>query len=431
VSLWGWCMILAGLLAGVAWPVAAAVEQNDSCVTCHVATGDARLMRPVEAFRADVHAARGLSCVACHGGDPQEPGMEAMDPAKGYIGIPQRQDLPQVCGHCHSDAQFMKRYNPALRVDQVSEYYTSAHGRRLKAFNDPQVATCVSCHPAHAIRVASDPASSVHPMRVAEMCGRCHADAIYMQSYGIPTDQLQQYQESVHWHTLSVQGDLSAPTCNTCHGNHGAAPPGVSWVGNICGQCHAVQADFFNHSAHAAILVTLGVPGCAVCHTNHAIRATHDEMLGLGASAVCTTCHSTADTGGKVAVEMRQRLDTLQQAYDQARNILLRAEHAGMEVSQAQFELQEGQTALIKARAAIHTFTVATVQEAIEPGLSVSTKAYERGVKALDELRFRRTGLGVSVLIILAIIVGLRAKIRQLERRETHRPRPGDDVPQS
>jgi hypothetical protein len=281
------------------------------------------------------------------------------------------------------------------------------------------------------MRAASDPASSVHPMRVAEMCGRCHADAIYMQSYRIPTDQLQQYQESVHWHTLSVQGDLSAPTCNTCHGNHGAAPPGVSWVGNICGQCHAVQADFFNHSAHAAILVTLGVPGCAVCHTNHAIRATHDEMLGLGASAVCTTCHSTADTGGKVAVEMRQRLDTLQQAYDQARNILLRAEHAGMEVSQAQFELQEGQTALIKARAAIHTFTVATVQEAIEPGLSVSTKAYERGVKALDELRFRRTGLGVSVLIILAIIVGLRAKIRQLERREIHRPRPGNDVPQS
>jgi hypothetical protein len=102
-----------------------------------------------------------------------------------------------------------------------------------------------------------------------------------------------------------------------------------------------------------------------------------------------------------------------------------------MEVSQAQFELREGQAALIKARAAIHTFKGATVQEAIEPGLSVSARAYERGVKALDELRFRRTGLGVSVLIILAIIIGLRAKIRQLERRETHRLRPGDDVSQS
>jgi cytochrome c553 len=25
-----------------------------------------------------------------------------------------------------------------------------------------------------------------------------------------------------------VRGDLSAPTCSTCHGNHGATPPGVA-----------------------------------------------------------------------------------------------------------------------------------------------------------------------------------------------------------
>jgi hypothetical protein len=161
------------------------------------------------------------------------------------------------------------------------------------------------------------------------------------------------------------------------------------------------------------------------------MRATNDEMLGLGDGAVCTTCHSAEDTGGKVAVEMRRRLDTLHREYDKAHNILLRVEHAGMEVSQAQLELQEGKTALIKARTAMHTFTVATVQQAIEPGLSVSTKAYARGVKALDELRFRRTGLGVSVIIILAIIGGLRVKIRQLERRATNRPRPGDNGTES
>ena len=261
--------------------------------------------------------------------------MEAMDPTKGYIGTPPRQDLPRVCGHCHSDAQFMKRYNPALPVDQVSEYSTSAHGRLLKESNDPKVATCASCHPAHSIRPASDPTSSVHPLRVAELCGRCHADAAYMQPYGIPTDQLQQYRESVHWRTLSVQGDLAAPTCNDCHGNHGAVPPGVSWVGNICSQCHMVQADFFNQSVHAPIFVQLGVPGCTTCHNNHAITEAHDEMLGLGDSAVCTTCHAAESTGGQVAVEMRRHLDTLRREYDKAHNILLRAEHAGMEVSQA------------------------------------------------------------------------------------------------
>ena len=430
MSLWGGVLLVSlSLLTGVAWPVVAAAQRDDSCVTCHLATGEARLMRPVEAFRDDIHAARGFSCTACHGGDPQEAGMEAMDAAKGYIGIPPRQDLPRVCGHCHSDAQFMKRYNPALRVDQASEYYTSAHGRRLKEFNDPKVATCASCHPAHAMRPPSDPTSSVHPLRVAELCGRCHANAAYMQPYGIPTDQLQQYQESVHWRTLSVQGDLAAPTCNDCHGNHGAAPRGVAWVGNVCGQCHAVQADFFNHSIHAPIFVQMGVPGCATCHSNHAITETHDEMLGLGDRAVCTTCHAAESTGGQVAVEMRRRLETLHGAYDKARDILRRAEHAGMEVSQAQFELQEGQTALVKARAAMHTFTVAAVQQETGPGLRVISEAYARGVKALDELHFRRTGLVVSVLIILAIMLGLRLKIRQLERRDTHRPRPGDNSP--
>jgi hypothetical protein len=38
-------------------------------------------------------------------------------------------------------------------------------------------------------------------------------------------------------------------------------------------------------------------------------------------------------------------------------------------------------------------------------------------VRALDELQFRRKGLAVSVLIILAVIAGMVVKIRQLERR--------------
>lgn len=423
MSLWR-AMELVGfsLLLGSVWPVFVVAQPHDSCITCHVAIGDARLARPAQEFPQDIHAARGFSCVACHGGDPQEAGMAAMNPAKGYIGIPQRQDLPQVCGHCHSDARFMQRYNPTLHVDQVSEYYTSVHGRRLKEFNDSQVATCTSCHPAHTIRPASDPESSVHPLRIAQTCGHCHTDPSDMQPYQIPTDQLQKYQRSVHWQTLSVQGDLSAPTCNDCHGNHGAAPPGVSWVGNVCGQCHAVQAELFGQSVHAKAFVQMGIPGCAACHDNHAILKTSDAMLGLGDSAVCTACHSAQEAGGKSAVAMRGPLDTLQRAYDQAHDILRRAEHAGMQVSQAQFDLQGVQTALIKARAAVHAFTVATVQQEAEPGLNISAKAYARGVQALDELRFRRTGLSISVLIILAILVGLRFKIRQLERRQATQP---------
>jgi hypothetical protein len=38
-------------------------------------------------------------------------------------------------------------------------------------------------------------------------------------------------------------------------------------------------------------------------------------------------------------------------------------------------------------------------------------------VRALEDLRFRRRGLGVAVAIILAVIVGLVLKIRQIERQ--------------
>ena len=405
-------------------PAAAQQQRPESCAACHLETGDERLANPVKQFGEDIHSAKGFGCVACHGGDAREAGMEAMDPAKGYIGKPERQQVVQVCGRCHSDARFMKQYNPALRVDQVTEYATSVHGRRLKEFGDPKVATCVNCHPAHSIKPPSDPRSSVHPLKVADTCGRCHGDQKYMEAYKIPTDQLAKYRQSVHWRLMSVKGDLSAPTCNDCHGNHGAAPPGISWVGNVCGQCHTVQAEFFGKSPHAKVFAQMGVPGCATCHSNHEIKEATDAMLGLGDQAVCATCHAAGDKGGKAAADMRALIDSLGGEYDKARAILLQAERAGMEVSQAQFDLNGAKDALVKARAAVHAFAVAAVQKETEPGLTISAKAYARGVRALEELQFRRKGLAVSLVIILAVIAGIVVKIRQLDRREHRTPSP-------
>jgi predicted CXXCH cytochrome family protein len=390
---------------------------RESCMTCHLDTGDDRLANPVKTYASDVHLAKGFGCSACHGGDPTAEGPEAMDPKKGFIGVPNHQQIVQVCGRCHSDPRFMKQYNPSLRVDQVAEYATSVHGRRLREQNDQKVATCASCHRAHAIKPRSDPGSSIHPTHVADTCGRCHADATYMAEYKIPTDQLEKYRRSIHWKTMSVKGDLSAPTCNSCHGNHGAAPPGISWVGNVCGQCHTVMADLFAKSVHARAFQAMGTPGCATCHENHAIREVSDEMLGTDAKAVCSGCHNAGEPAGKTAASLRQLVDELRNDSERAQAILTRAEHAGMEVSQPEFELNGAKDALVKARAAVHAFTVDAVKHEVEPGLAVSAKAYARGVRALEELRFRRIGLAVSALIIAGLVVALLLKIRQIDRR--------------
>jgi predicted CXXCH cytochrome family protein len=257
----------------------------------------------------------------------------------------------------------------------------------------------------------------VYPLRVAETCGACHGDAKYMENRRIPTDQLAKYRESVHGKAMLVKGDLSAPTCNDCHGNHGAAPPGVTWVGNVCGQCHTVMADFFRKSVHAKAFVDMGTPGCATCHDNHAVRRAGDGMLGVDGDAVCTACHGPADKGGQTAVEMRALIDGLAGRHRAAGELLDRAERAGMEVSQARFELNGARDALVKARAAVHAFTVDAVKAETTAGSGIADKAHARGERALGELAFRRKGLGVSLVIILAVIAGLLMKIRQVDRR--------------
>ncbi len=397
--------------------VSAGQPANDSCATCHLALGIEKLTKPAELYKADIHSAKGFGCVACHGGDASIMGLEAMDRKKDYIGKPSPSQVVGVCGKCHSDANFMRRYNPSLRVDQVAEYNTSVHGKRLREQKDQKVATCASCHVAHSIRPPNDSRSSVHPLRVADTCGSCHANKDYMAPYKIPTDQVEKYKQSVHWKMMTSKGDLSAPTCNDCHGNHGASPPGVSSVVNVCGQCHAVNSELFNKSPHGKIFAQMGIPGCATCHSNHAILETSDAMLSAGDKSACATCHPPTSSGGILAASMLQSIERLKTGYERSLTVLKNAEHAGMEVSQPLFELNEAKTALIKARAAIHGFDQAILNNEVEPGLKSTEKAYARGLKALDELQFRRKGLAISALIILALVVGLILKIRQMERK--------------
>src|SRR5215475_13329011 len=80
------CLVLSVLAVWV-WG-AEVKEHDDSCVGCHQNFGDDRLGKPVKEFPSDIHSNRGFGCVSCHGGDAKDPGMTAMDPAKGFIGKP-------------------------------------------------------------------------------------------------------------------------------------------------------------------------------------------------------------------------------------------------------------------------------------------------------------------------------------------------------
>ena len=392
-------------------------QQKSSCVECHIGL-EGKMGDPARSIKDDVHLSRGLSCNDCHGGDPtQDDKNAAKNPQKGYLGRPRTVDIPAFCGKCHNDATFMKKFNPALRVDQEKEYSTSVHGQLLRTGNE-KVATCISCHGVHGIRAISDALSSVYPLNVAETCAKCHGEPAHMAEFKIPTDQYTKYKKSVHAKALYERQDLSAPTCNDCHGNHGAAPPGVASVANVCGQCHARQAELFQASAHKVAFDNMGFGECIKCHSNHDIEAPTDELIGTGEKSVCISCHTQGDKGFVAAGEMRSRIDGLLGRIDRSREILDRAERAGMEVSRPKFELREAIDGVTHARVLIHTSSTAEVDKVIAPAVDVAAKTYRAGEDALAELNFRRKGLVVSLFFILFLAVLVYLKLRQIESRQ-------------
>ena len=410
-------VILVGMLAG---RDASAQTPANGCISCHATLTQAALAAPATAFQTDIHRESGFTCVDCHGGDPTTTDKErAKAPARGYLGRPAGMAIIATCARCHSDAEFMRKFAPRQRIDQASEYASSVHGKLL-ATGDHNVATCISCHGAHGVIKVSDARSPAFPTNVAATCGGCHSNPQHMQGYKlpsgdeIPTNQRAEYERSVHYAALIKGNDLSAPTCNDCHGNHGAAPPGVGAVTNVCGTCHAVFAERFATSAHSQVFDR----ACVECHSNHAVLPTSDAMLGTSSQAVCSTCHSEQDDPGFVAAaRMRNSIDRLRGGIDRDVALITRLENAGMEMSRHQLALVEARTKLTQARTEIHGMNPALVEPVIDEGMKIVAGVDQAGIQGGADLAFRRRGLFVSLGAIVLVLLALVLKIRELDRR--------------
>jgi predicted CXXCH cytochrome family protein len=394
-----------------------AQDVENGCVSCHLELGD-EFAETVRSYETDIHAERGLSCQHCHGGQPQTMDMdEAMDPANGFVGTPANgRALVMMCASCHSNAEYMHDFDPGLRIDQLEEYRSSVHGKRLFGDGDPNVATCVSCHGVHGIRAVRDPRSVVYPTRIADTCSSCHANAALMEPYGVSIEQYEEYRTSVHADALYRVGDIGAPTCNDCHGNHGAAPPGGGSVANVCGQCHVFFKEYFLESPHREPFENIGE--CTHCHGNHAVDRPTDEWLGAGPEAMCVRCHEPDDSGYAAAVAMHDRITHLDQVVSEAAELLDRAERAGMQISEPRFELRDANESLVKARSLIHTLDPPQVEDMVEEGLGVAANVQQKGRDALAEIVYRRKGLLLSLVLIFGLMGAILWKIRELGREK-------------
>jgi len=311
----------------------------------------------------------------------------------------------------------MRSYNPSLPVDQKEKYVTSVHGAR-NAAGDPKAAECASCHGSHGILASKDVRSSVYPTNLPRTCAKCHSDAVYMKEYGIPTDQYDRYSRSVHGVALLERNDVGAPACNSCHGNHGATPPGVSSISKVCGLCHALNSELFASSPHKAAFDSLKGPECETCHGNHGIVAATASLIGTETGTTCTRCHAGESTGYREAGVMRALIDSLETGESVAQQAVEEAEQKGMEIGEAKFRLREIRQARLESRTAVHAFDEGKLRTVVEKGLGVAAWVRAEGTRAVDDYYFRRLGLGISTLIITILAVTLYVFIRRLEKKQ-------------
>lgn len=364
-------------------------EEKNTCIKCHSEL-KGEIAIPVKEWGKGVHKEVGVLCQDCHGGNPESI-IKTTAKAAGYVGKPKKEDIPALCAKCHADIKKMRQYN--IRTDQYAEYLTSVHGKLLVEKGDIRVATCVSCHGSHGIRRKSDPLASVYHTNVPETCGKCHSDQAKMKPYNIPTNQLALYKESFHGQILygkiPDKNPALAPNCATCHGIHGATPPGVSEVANVCGNCHSVTANAFREGPHYIALEETGVPRCIDCHGNHKIAFPSLAMFDGSDEGHCGMCHSQDDTRtyGK-GQKVKKALAAALEAIDQGKKGVDEAELAGMNVDDFLTNLEKAHNDVVQATTLVHTLNFKKVED-------LSQSAITRIEKITQVVKQLRYDLGV------------------------------------
>jgi predicted CXXCH cytochrome family protein len=373
-------------------PPEAASSAAGRCGVCHPAE---RVQ-----FERSRHAQEDVHCVSCHGGDDRSI-EQSLAHGGGFIGRPRHADVPRLCASCHANEEAMRPYN--LPVDQYALYQTSGHGRRL-ARGDTRVAVCSDCHGAHDILPPSDPSSRVFPINIPKTCGRCHGDSTMMGAERGRPDVYREYLGSVHAHELFDRGNPRAPTCVSCHGVHGAAPPGAGDIDKVCGRCHTAERRYLAAGPHYEGMARTGLPECVSCHSHHNIQAAEPRRL----ATLCATCHggksAPATLGGKMWTEYQAAATQI----EQAEALITQADAVPIATDDYHARLEEARTYLREALPAAHAAQEQTVAGLTSRARSVGAEVAAEIYGNLGHLQARKIGLIVFWFYLLLTVLVLR-----------------------
>jgi hypothetical protein len=370
---------------------------GSSCTVCHGKQG--------RELAESVHPQAGVTCVSCHGGVEGVVRDVAAAHGSDLKKLADPRAAVQSCGVCHADVERMRLYG--LRTDQLSLYGTSHHGKRLEADGSTEVATCSSCHGSHGVLAVADSRSPVHKFNQPETCGRCHADAALMARHGARSDVVELYRRSVHGRALE-QGHPSAPACTDCHGSHGAMPPRVGDVEQVCGHCHSVVQEYFQQSPHARGATTDSAVHCTSCHSNHDIQAPSPELFVGDSAGHCGACHTdAADPALAVAAKLHDDVRQLDQTIQRGYDAIAEAGSRGLFLGVERGYLDEARGLLVRARTMTHTLTPVAMTDILMRGQAMVDQTSEGLTTKQRVFRDRKiyTAIYFGVSVVFAILL--------------------------
>lgn len=388
----GPCLLVV-VLAGLG----ARLVAQEQCGVCHPESR-------VE-FAKSRHAQEGVSCTDCHRGDGATLDTDRAH-RSGFRSLGDRQSSPAMCAECHSDIRRMRPYN--LPVDQLAVYQTSQHGQAL-AKGDTNAAVCTDCHGVHDILRVSDPSSRAYSRNIPATCARCHGDPLLMEPYGLSASLVVDYESTVHGRALLVEGNTAAPNCTTCHGVHGATPPGYGDVDKICGACHDQTRQAFIEGPHRDAMIAAELPECASCHSNHAIKSLHPEDVVV----LCGECHGLDSEQVTLGTKMQTLIDSAAGRIEEASLLVERAERAALRVEDYEARLEEARTYLTEALPLVHTVTVEPVEQVTRRARSIADEVEHEIYSELDRTE-EHLGLALFWFYVLMTVVILALLKRRL-----------------
>ncbi|MFQ5429628.1 MAG: cytochrome b/b6 domain-containing protein [Phycisphaerae bacterium] len=352
-------------------PATAVGQEKSDCLKCHAEAGlkverngrDISLYVNADRLAASVHAE--LSCAACHESismedlqpdapNPHGPGPHLVQCGEcheaeaelyqkhGRIAVGENPDIPAcwqchgshdilpsndrhsrvhpanlttTCTYCHADVDLVKKHD-VLKEAPITLYESSVHGRASRK-GLYVAANCINCHSArdkdgkptaHRILGPSDADSTINHFNVPDTCGQCHTS--------IAAD----YWEGIHGR-LVKRGEVDAPVCTTCHGEHGIISPRdprspvspAHVAERTCTPCHdsvvlnekygipgdRLKSYIDSYHGLKSKAGDVHVANCASCHGAHRILPSTDPTSSIhpaNLQETCEECHPGIST---------------------------------------------------------------------------------------------------------------------------------------